>query len=78
MSVQPNRESGLAQTNQLKQQVGRHIFHPMLVSDDSLSSSIMLRSIVNKFVTPPPLILTEEQADIVVPGLDHAQSTTPR
>ena len=52
--------------------------YPMAVSDACLANGVMLRTIVNKFIISPPLILTESQADEIVAVLDHSLATTPR
>jgi adenosylmethionine-8-amino-7-oxononanoate aminotransferase len=52
--------------------------YPGKVSDTCLANGVMLRTIVNKFIISPPLILTKEQADTIVAVLDHALASTPR
>jgi putrescine---pyruvate transaminase len=52
--------------------------YPGKVSDTCLANGVMLRTIVNKFIISPPLILTKEQADTIVTVLDHALASTLR
>ena len=52
--------------------------YPGRVSDACLANGVMLRTIVNKFIISPPLILKREQADEIASVLDHALATTPR
>lgn len=52
--------------------------YPMAVSDNCLAHGVMLRTIVNKFIISPPLVMTKEQADEVVRVLDRALEITPR
>lgn len=52
--------------------------YPGRVSDACLANGVMLRTIVNKFIISPPLILNKAQADEIVSVLDHALTTTPR
>jgi len=52
--------------------------YPGRVSDACLANGVMLRTIVNKFIISPPLILTRAQADDIVSVLDLALSSTLR
>mgnify|MGYP003582391729 CR=1 FL=1 len=52
--------------------------YPGRVSDACLANGVMLRTIVNKFIISPPLILKREQADEIASVLDHALATIPR
>lgn len=51
--------------------------YPNRVSDACLEGGVMLRTIINKFIISPPLVITREHVDFAVSVLDKALTRHP-
>ena len=68
----------LVKDRDTKEAFGPGDAYPMAVSDKCLDNGVLLRTIVNKFILSPPLILNTAHCDQIVDALDQALDRTPR